>query len=421
MARERAPAQTTSTPVPVAASPAPITLGQLEQLADAYNPILTRDRALIEAAKGTAIQAGLMPNPSFNSGNPLLFAGRNSLPNFGFQQEIPVMGKLRLDRAVADQTTRQAEQAAWQNRAAMKTAIRQQYYSVLALQTRIVWYDRFIGAFEQLHRAGRDALGSGKDANQADVQAILIDWQRTQAQRRALAARLQINRRELAFTVGRPELSIGDLAGTLDGPYPRFDENAILEHVAQRSSAVRIAESVLTQSRIQSERARVSWVPNPTLGPGFQDGVDPVPGSNQFWINLTFTIPAWHQNQGAVYAARANVASAQESLRATQNQLQAKLLDQLSLYQAALEKVLAHDQVVLPTARQAVADALQAVRKDVKTLPSHAQVVRLWLQTENEFIDGQLELWNAAIELAGQLQIEAFPLNLPDTPDRSRQ
>lgn len=406
-------------PLPLESVPVPqpvITLDQLEQLADVANPIITRDQALVESAKGSAVQAGLMPNPSFNSGNPLVFNGRNALPNFGFQQEIPVMGKLRLDKAAADQTTLQAQHTAWQNRSAMKTAIRQQYYSVLALQTRLLWYDRFIAAFSELYRVGRDAAAKDKAANNAEVQAILIDLQRVQAQRRALATRLNINRRGLAFVVGQQVLTIGIVAGTLDGPYPRFDENAILQHVAGRSSAVRIAELTVTQSRIQAERARISWVPNPTLGPGYQDGVDPLPGSNQFWFNLTFSIPVWHQNQGTVHAARANVTSAQESLRVTQNQLQAKALELLSTYETALAKVLGHDEVILPTARRAVLDALETVKKDLKTLPGHAQVFRLWLQTENEFIDAQLELWNAAIELAGQLQIERFGVNPATEP-----
>src|SRR5262245_39901925 len=59
------------------ARPAPLGLAQLESLAQTYNPILRRDVARIEAAHGSALQAGLYPNPRFDSNNPEIFAGRN--------------------------------------------------------------------------------------------------------------------------------------------------------------------------------------------------------------------------------------------------------------------------------------------------------------------------------------------------------
>jgi hypothetical protein len=77
-----------------AAEPLPkATLADLEDLTDRVNPVLRRDQAMIAAARGNAVQAGLFPNPRFDTNNPQVFNGRQSLYNVGFQQEIPVMGK----------------------------------------------------------------------------------------------------------------------------------------------------------------------------------------------------------------------------------------------------------------------------------------------------------------------------------------
>ena len=44
--------------------------------------------------------------------------------------------------------------------------------------------------------------------------------------------------------------------------------------------------------------------------PAYNFGLQP--GSDQFWLNLTFPIPVWNLNQGNIRAARANIREALE-------------------------------------------------------------------------------------------------------------
>ena len=108
------------------------TLLELEAVADEIHPALQRDRARIESARGDALQAGLLPNPRFDSNNPQVFNGQNSLFNAGVMQEFVVKGKKRLDRAAATKVVQQTEFAYVQDRFALRAAIRQQFYVVLA-------------------------------------------------------------------------------------------------------------------------------------------------------------------------------------------------------------------------------------------------------------------------------------------------
>ena len=71
------------------------TLLELEAIADEIHPALQRDRARIESARGDALQAGLLPNPRFDSNNPQVFNGQNSLFNAGLMQEFVVKGTKR--------------------------------------------------------------------------------------------------------------------------------------------------------------------------------------------------------------------------------------------------------------------------------------------------------------------------------------
>ena len=92
--------------------PAPVgygyTLARVTGLAMANSPVLRQAWARVEQARGLAIQAGLYPNPTKNSGNPNQLGGDNSLYSVGVTQEYGRAGKIRLNQAAAEQTARQA-------------------------------------------------------------------------------------------------------------------------------------------------------------------------------------------------------------------------------------------------------------------------------------------------------------------------
>src|SRR6185436_5214279 len=84
-------------------------LRSLTELAEQQHPVLQRAGAEIESAKGDRVQAALYPNPRFETNNPEFWAGRTSQVNFGFQQDMVTKGKIRLDKAAADQQVRKMQ------------------------------------------------------------------------------------------------------------------------------------------------------------------------------------------------------------------------------------------------------------------------------------------------------------------------
>ncbi|MGC3972081.1 MAG: hypothetical protein QM775_33495 [Pirellulales bacterium] len=109
------PSAAENIPQPPAAGPAipltPTSVFRLEELvgiATTYNPILQREQARIDDAKGERVQAGLYENPTMFTNNPQIWAGQSSFVNFGFKQNVIVKGKRQIDRAAADQLVRAA-------------------------------------------------------------------------------------------------------------------------------------------------------------------------------------------------------------------------------------------------------------------------------------------------------------------------
>ena len=135
-----------------------------------FNPILRRSLARIDSARGDAQQAGLYPNPSFDTNNPEVFAGPATQYNVGFQQTIVVKGKLRLERAAANEVVRQSEHGLTQDRFELLLTVRQQFYTVLAAQRR----NQMLRQIREIAAASVRAAQARFDAGEGTLSEVLL-------------------------------------------------------------------------------------------------------------------------------------------------------------------------------------------------------------------------------------------------------
>jgi len=361
----------------------------------------------IDAARGQAVQAGLFPNPRFDTNNPWVINGRNTLLNAGFQQEIPVAGKKRLDQAAANENTRQQEFTTAQDRFTLLTNVRQQFYTVLADERRVQVLTELSALLKESYETAAKKQKAG-EAIRPDVLLLQIDYQRTEAALRGARATLDGDRKRLAAIVGVPGLIDRPLTGTLTGAYPRFDEARLVAYVTNDHTAILNARSVVVQNQFQLRRAEVEPYPNPYLGPAYQFGL--VPGNDQFWFNFQFSIPVWDRNQGNIRAARGNLAASVAQVGATRNDLLNQVSTQLSQYLTARALVEEYEKTILPQAREAARLVRQAVfvagSQEVGTL---LQAQRTLIQANSDYVDALQSLWTNAAQVAGLLQLGRFP------------
>ncbi len=392
-------------PPAVRDSTEPLTLQRLEELADQYNPILPRDRAQLDSARGQATQAGTWNNPRFDTNNPQVFNGRTTLLNVGFQQEVPVMGKKRLDQAAANEVARQSEFTYTQDRIALFTNIRQQFYQVLADQRRIQVLTEMEEVLRRTYEAGQQVEKAG-DISHADVLLLLLDLQRMQGQLFNAKALLAGDRKQLGYIVGIPDLITGDVSGELSGAYPVFDEEMVNRFLMMQNTQVLIARAVIDQAKYQLRRAEVEPFPNPYLGPAYQYGT--LPGAEQFWFNIQFDIPVLNRNQGGIRAARGNLRAAEENLATTQNNLLNQAHNLLSQYRGAREMVRNYETNILPTTRELLRLHQAGFRQGLKDFSTYLQIQRSLVQANSDYLDTLTNLWSYAVQMAGLLQLEKF-------------
>ncbi len=112
-----------------------VTLEQLEELAVNNNPTLVQARGNITVNRGSAIQAGVYPNPvigyetdSFGSSNNRNYEGMS------LQQTVKTAGKLTLQRTIANMDMMNAELQWRRTELDVRRQVRAGYYNVLVAQ-----------------------------------------------------------------------------------------------------------------------------------------------------------------------------------------------------------------------------------------------------------------------------------------------
>ena len=190
-----------------------MTLADLETFALSQNPSLARASAKVQAAKGEWLQVGLMPNPVGGYSTAEIGEENTAGQEGGMiSQEIVMGGKLKLNRAVAAQEIRQAEQDYQAQQWRVMNDVQIQFYQVLIAQRKVELAERLVGIGEQGVTAS-EQLFKAKEVSNADVLQSRIEANTARiiaqnAHNAHLAAW-----RSLAAVVGNPDLQPVTLSG----------------------------------------------------------------------------------------------------------------------------------------------------------------------------------------------------------------
>lgn len=382
------------------------TLAELESVANTSHPMLQRDFSRIEAARGDALQAGLYPNPHFDTNNPQVFAGQNSLLNAGIMQEFVVKGKLRLDRAAATKVVQQHEFAYVQDRFSLLTSLRQQFYVVLAAQRRVT-------VLTELEKITSSSLETGRlldkpagEVARIDVLVLEIDNQKVQSDLENAIRILRGARKQLAVIVGDQSIGFDSFQGSIYDAPPQYDEEILKRFASADSAYVQIAKLEIERNELLLKRAIVEPYPNITLGPAYQWGLQN--GSEQFWLTVTFPIPTWNRNQGNILSQSGDLAASRQDLEAIKLEQLRRVADSYSRHLGARASATKYETQIIPNVMKTLKLAKQGWKAGEYDFARFLQVQRTGVEALMDYIDLLEKVWTTAAELSGYLQLESF-------------
>ncbi|MEO8497129.1 MAG: TolC family protein, partial [Planctomycetota bacterium] len=360
-------------------------------------------RAHVNAAQGKWVQVGLYPNTSFGySGQQIGSHGEAEQQGVYINQEFVRGGKLRLNRAVADQEILKAEQLAYAQEQRVLTDVRLGYYDVLIAQRRMEVTERLVAIADDASQTA-EALFKAAEVSQVDVIRGRGALQMAQLLRKNAANVHTAAWQRLAAVLGSPDVPPRPLTGEVESIATQVDQNEALQRLLAESPEISAAAAEVERARWAIDRAYAEPKPNIDVQAIMQS--DNSTSSTNGNLQVTMPIPWLNRNQGGIREAEANLVAAEHALAKVQLSLQRRLATVYQHYATARNQVEDYSRT------DGILDNFRTTLEFVQKGYEGGEIAYLDLltaqttfsQTNLAYIEALGELWAATVEIEGLL------------------
>ena len=360
----------------------------------------------MDAATGRVTQAGLYPNPAFAIDAEGLGsdAGGGGETVYRVEQEIPLGGKLRRARGVAeaDRWSAQAELVA--EEFAVASQVTRAYFGVVAAEERAARRQDLVELADQLLGAATARVDAGAATEVDRLRAEIATEQARLALDAAVLER-DAARRALALAMGVEGPVTLPLTSAPDVLPDLPDREEFVAAVLATNSRAAMAQIAVERARRAHALARAEAVPNlvASIGPRYSDPEN----ETTLDIGLGIDIPLFDRNQGGIEAAIAERLAAAAGLQGVQRELLAEVSEAWSAYEASRLAAARYREHLRPMADRSLDLTRQAYERgkaDYLRLLDAQQVV---VESRIAYVDAQQKLQEAAALLRELAQIDA--------------
>lgn len=315
----------------------PLSLAELQRLGETYSPAIKNAIAAIEAAKAAAYDVGMYPNPSVAYEHDTVETGPAGYPGFYIDQIIKTGGKLTVQQAAATMDVLNAKLALRRAKADLWTQIRGNYFAVLVALQSIRINEALFKFAEDLYEVQVEMLRFKFAAGYEPMQLRPLVLQ---ARLNIIQARNQYaaSWRQLAASLGLPDMPPTELAGRLDMPIPALDYNEVVARLGNHTD-VRTALVNVQKAKYGLQFQKL--VPLPDVGARLLVQKDYTTPPNQVAHSaiMYMTLPLWDQNRGGVRQAEWQLAQAAVGPAQARNTLIGTLADAFNRYLTTRQQV----------------------------------------------------------------------------------
>ncbi len=390
----------------------PLTLTDLQQIALRTSPVIRQAHHEVETARGIAVQVGLYPNPVIGyegstAGQGNNVGQRSPGQQGGFvEQTILTMGKLTMARTAALKDVQIAEQNLKKAEADLQAQVRSGYFAVLSARENHRVIRGLTGLTDELYAVLLLQLEVGNVAAYEPMQIRVLALQ--SRNNLALAHNRYVTAwKQLAATLGVPQMPLTALAGQIDMPVPHFEKERVLAYVLENHSDVLAVQLAVERQRLLARLAEVQPYPDVTVHTAFQRDFTTPPFGTVANINVGVPFPLFNRNQGAIQAARAQLGRALADNERLRNDLTGKVAGAFERYDNNRILLEMYRKSILPNqvqafraavARHAALGAQDISYNDVVT--SQQTLVGLI----NSYLAALSDQWGAVVEISNLLQ-----------------
>jgi cobalt-zinc-cadmium efflux system outer membrane protein len=397
-----------------------LTLAELERIALEKNPTLSQARAEIDAARGRALQAGLLPNPvvGYTAEDFAYRAGVGQGKQGVFiEQTIPLGGKLALGRAVFANEVSEAEANYETQRLRVLNSIRALYWESVISARRVQVRERLAALSDEAVRVSHQLYNVGA-ADRPDVLEAEIESR--EARLALVAARNQQHHTwlSLATMMGEPERRVQPLGDVGEAP-PELDRDEAVAALLRESPQLKSARARLERAAATLRSADREAFPDlfVRFGSDWDRVRVPSDGRPVGWEasgEIGISLPIFNGNAGGKAAARARLERSQAEVERVELALRSRVSAIFEAYLNALRMAEEYSAEILPRAEEAYRLYLERFREMAAAYPQVLIAQRTLFQTSERYLSALEEVHIAALQIRGFLVVDG--LEAPPVP-----
>ncbi len=379
-----------------------LTLHELESMAVASNPSINRAAALVYAARGRALQAGLRPNPEV--GVDLQQLGSDGLAEqygVSVNQEIVRREKLRLDRSIELHEAHRLEQQLAAQRQRVLTDVRIAFIRALRAERELELTRQLVELSEQAARVTNDLLRAQEvgrtDLLQAEleVESALILLRNAENHQLAIW-------REISSITAQP-LDPQTIAGDINDDVHEIEFDEALAQLRRESPEVAAVLAAIQRARCNLSREQIETRPNVTVEGLINWRDNGIGGDADGGIAVSMPIPLWNKNQGGIRAARHQLNAAERELGQVQLNLKQRLAPVYQRYENAKEQVERYRNRIMPKSAETLELTREIYELGEIDFVSLLTVQRTYANNQLAYLDALESLRVAEAEITGML------------------
>jgi len=343
-----------------------LSLADVRRLALLHNWDLLAAKTGVAAAASQLMQAKEFPNPTLGI-NTTDIAGHGEATSIGnaywdrsydtivtVSQLIEIAGKRRNRQAAAREGVRGAKARFYDAKRILEQAITKAYLAFLLAEENVRTLTQSSG-YMQREADIAHARNKAGDLSDSDTKQILINAEQYQLQAESAAANASQARAQLEVLLGNPP------------PPPEWTPSDSLELLANESAEeiapppasgarpdVLAADADLRAAEANLKLQRALRVPDPTVQVDYERNPVPPgpPPPDTFGVGVSFPLPIWNRNSGAIHAAEAAREQSEVALGKARAQAMFDMTNAQIAYHEASQRSRRYQQQIGPQASQ---------------------------------------------------------------------
>jgi len=381
----------------------------------AHNGELEAARKEIDAAKGMVKQARLRANPKLDiEGARQIPPGKDNSVMASAMLPLELGGRRAARITVAEREVEVREREVANRERLLAAEVRIKFGEALAQALKLSFTDELVEANQQSFNliAAKVVEGASPPLEQ---NMALVELNRLKSMRESVAGKVEVSLLELRNLIGVPPEQPLRLKGDFDHLIDQLlSASEATEHALRERpdvQAFRVNEN-LAVARIEQARAEGRLDASisagyermnssfPVFGLTDQGGLQPVQDVFHFLkFGVSLDLPVRNKNQGAIEAAVAESEAAKSRREFAELTVRREVASAYAQYDRAVRA----EEIFRLGARDPAKANLDVVRQTYelgsKTLLDFIGEQRRFIELENDFIDAQLAVYNARVEI----------------------